>query len=51
MFGNKSKNIEQILILGLGGIGFYLAKRLLHEGYAITVIESDNKLSQMPMAV
>jgi trk system potassium uptake protein TrkA len=46
MFGNKSKNIEQILILGLGGIGFYLAKRLLHEGYAITVIESDNKLSQ-----
>lgn len=46
MFGKKSKNLEHILILGLGGIGFYLAKRLLHEGYSITVIESDNKLSQ-----
>lgn len=35
---------EQILILGLGGVGFYLAKRLIHEEYAITIIESDAKL-------
>jgi len=35
---------ENILILGLGGVGYYLAKRLTHEGYAITVIESESKL-------
>ncbi|MBC8317993.1 MAG: Trk system potassium transporter TrkA [Desulfobulbaceae bacterium] len=44
MFGKKSEKLEHILILGLGGIGFYLAKRLLHEGYSITAIESDPKL-------
>ncbi len=44
MFGKKSTISENILILGLGGVGYYLAKRLSHEGYAITVIESDNKL-------
>lgn len=38
------KPSENILILGLGGIGFYLAKRLIHEGHAITAIESDTKL-------
>ena len=40
---NKRKSTEStnILILGLGGVGFYLAKRLVHEGYAITAIESD----------
>ena len=43
MFINKKRPQENILILGLGGIGFYLAKRLLHEGYAITAIESDEK--------
>ena len=32
---------ENILILGLGGVGYYLAKRLSHEGYAITAIEAD----------
>jgi len=32
---------ERILILGLGGIGYYLAKRLAHDGHAITAIESD----------
>jgi len=32
------------LILGLGGVGLYLAKRLVHEGYAITAIESDRGL-------
>ena len=30
---------ENIVIVGLGGIGFYLAKWLAHEGYAITAIE------------
>jgi trk system potassium uptake protein TrkA len=36
-----SKRFENILILGLGGVGSYLAKWLAHEGHAITVIESD----------
>ena len=44
MNGKKSANSTNILILGLGGVGYYLAKRLEHEGYAITVIESDNGL-------
>lgn len=46
MFSKKKTPRENVLILGLGGIGFYLAKRLLHEGYAITAIESDQKLIQ-----
>ena len=37
---------ESILILGLGGVGFYLAKRLIHEEYAVTIIEADAKLVQ-----
>jgi len=45
MFGKKKHTpSENILILGLGGVGYYLAKRLAHEGYAITVIESASKL-------
>ncbi len=32
------------MILGLGGVGLYLAKRLVHEGYAITAIESEREL-------
>jgi trk/ktr system potassium uptake protein len=44
MFGKKNTPSENILILGLGGVGYYLAKRLVHEGYAITVIESTGKL-------
>ncbi|MDJ0815660.1 MAG: Trk system potassium transporter TrkA [Desulfobacterales bacterium] len=44
MNGKKSANSTNILILGLGGVGYYLAKRLEHEGYAITAIESDNGL-------
>ena len=43
MFLNKKKSDENILILGLGGVGSYLAKRLVHEGYAVTVIEQDSK--------
>ena len=42
MDGKKSAESTNILILGLGGVGFYLANRLVHEGYAITAIESDS---------
>ncbi len=35
-----SKPNESILIIGLGGVGYYLAKRLVHEGHAVTAIES-----------
>ena len=41
---NKPARSTNILILGLGGVGYYLAKRLAHEGYAITAIEPDNEL-------
>ncbi len=44
MFGKKNTPSENILILGLGGVGYYLAKRLVHEGYAITVIEPNDAL-------
>ncbi len=44
MFNSKAKKQEYILILGLGGVGFYLAKRLVHEGYAVTAIEPDPRL-------
>jgi trk system potassium uptake protein TrkA len=44
MFGKKITAPESILILGLGGVGYYLAKRLIHEEYAVTIIESDQKL-------
>ncbi len=44
MFGKKKAPAENILILGLGVIGLYLAKRLVHEGYAITVIEPNSDL-------
>jgi len=40
MFGSKNKR-ERVLILGLGGVGYYLAKRLQHEEYAVTAIELD----------
>jgi trk system potassium uptake protein TrkA len=42
MNGHKPTESTHILIMGLGGVGYYLAKRLAHEGYAITVIESDS---------
>jgi len=44
MFRKKNTPSENILILGLGGVGYYLAKRLVHEGYAITVIEPEGRL-------
>ncbi|MGL1932096.1 MAG: Trk system potassium transporter TrkA [Desulfotalea sp.] len=40
----KNNNTETIIILGLGGIGFYLAKRLVDEEYAVTIIEKDAKI-------
>jgi len=44
MLGKKRSSAENILILGLGGVGTYLAKRLVHEGYAVTAIEPDPQL-------
>ncbi len=44
LIGNKPAKSTSILILGLGGMGYYLAKRLVHEGYAITAIEPDGNL-------
>ena len=35
------KKSENILLLGLGSIGFYLAKRLSVEGHHVTAIEND----------
>ncbi|MCP4201129.1 MAG: Trk system potassium transporter TrkA, partial [bacterium] len=43
MFGKKKQRTESVLVLGLGGIGSYLGKRLVHEGYAVTVIENDRE--------
>ena len=43
MLGKKRAKMENILILGLGGVGTYLAKRLVHEGYAVTAIEPDSQ--------
>ncbi len=43
MFKKKKKRVESVLVLGLGGIGSYLGKRLVHEGYAVTVIENDRE--------
>ena len=41
MFSPRNKSDHNILILGLGGVGYYLAKRLVHEGHAVTIIEAD----------
>jgi trk system potassium uptake protein TrkA len=41
MFRKKRPPVENILILGLGGVGRYLAKRFAHEGYAVTAIDHD----------
>lgn len=40
----KKKKFANILLLGLGGVGYYLTKRLVHEGHAITAIEPDSHL-------
>ncbi len=44
MLNKKRSSAENILILGLGGVGTYLAKRLVHEGYAVTAIEPNGRL-------
>ncbi len=44
MFTRHKSPTEKILIVGLGGVGFYLAKRLVDEEYAVTIIESDSRL-------
>ncbi len=44
MFRKKTKATEKFLILGLGGVGYFLAKRLVHEGYSVTVIEADGQM-------
>jgi trk system potassium uptake protein TrkA len=38
------KESENILLLGLGGLGYYLAKRLSQEGHKVTAIEQDRTL-------
>ena len=38
--------LENILILGIGDVGMHLARRLVHEGASVTVIETDPKLVQ-----
>ena len=47
MFGKSRKLSEKILVLGLGGVGYYLAKRLVHEGYSVTVIENDSQMVRL----
>jgi len=39
-----ARRSESILILGLGGVGYYLARWLSDEGHSITVIESNPDL-------
>jgi len=44
MILKKSNSLQKILILGLGGVGYYLAKRLAHDDYAVTAIEPNRSL-------
>ncbi|PIE56705.1 MAG: Trk system potassium transporter TrkA [Desulfobulbus propionicus] len=44
IFNKTTSSQENILILGLGGIGSYLAKRLANEGYAVTAIEQNQEV-------
>jgi len=41
---SKTSSPEKIVILGLGGVGMYLAKRLVRDGYEVTAIETDSNL-------
>lgn len=36
--------IKNILILGIGGVGLHIAKRLTHEGHSVTIIETNPEL-------
>jgi trk system potassium uptake protein TrkA len=40
----KANRSENILVLGLGGVGHYLTERLAHDGHAVTAIEKDLRL-------
>jgi len=44
MILNNSNSLQNILILGLGGVGYYLANRLSHDGYSVTAIEPNRSL-------
>ncbi len=37
-------SIQNILILGIGGVGLHVAKRLTHEGHSVTIIEPNPEL-------
>ena len=37
-------SVKNILIIGLGGVGLHLTQRLVHDGYGVTVIESNPQL-------
>jgi len=38
------KKDDHILLLGIGGVGMHLARRLIHEGHSLTIIESNVEL-------
>jgi len=40
----KAYRSENILVLGLGGVGHYLTQRLAHDGHAVTAVEKDRRL-------
>jgi len=40
----RANGSEKILVLGLGGVGHYLTKRLAHDGHALTAIEKNPDL-------
>lgn len=37
-------SVNNILVIGLGGVGLHLTQRLVHDGYGVTVIESNSQL-------
>lgn len=41
--GIVRKRIERVMILGGGKVSFYLAKRLVHSGILVTIIEEDKE--------
>jgi len=36
--------VKNVLILGIGGIGYHIAKRLTHEGYSVICVETNQEL-------
>ena len=37
-------SVNNILVIGLGGVGLHLTQRLVHDGYVVTVIESNPQI-------